>query len=340
MDSPVITKPTSVGAPVQEFMSPGDGATGSLPRLKAANTDLSELWSDLHGRCRNGDIAVVYETADALLALRRAVPDGPAWRAAISTDSFLELRTALREDPFAKRAAAKPRGYAGDAILLDYAYRLIEPPTGTTAMGRRIFDMTTNSPGSRSVRARKQQVSQWIDNLSKAFAHPRIASIACGHLRELSCSAAFQGRALGEFVAIDQDPESVRSVSEHYDPTTVTARCATVKEFLSGETAAGPFDALYAAGLFDYFDDDVATRALIGMLRMVRSRGRVLIANLTPLLIDIAYMEGVMDWWLIYRTEEQLRALARRAAEIVPAQIRTFRDLLGSVAYAEFVRDE
>jgi hypothetical protein len=40
---------------------------------------------------------------------------------------------------------------------------------------------------------------------------------------------------------------------------------------------------------------------------------RLIIANLSPVNEEIAYMEAVMDWWMYYRDEAGFRALAEKA---------------------------
>src|SRR5258708_9431985 len=295
-------------------------------------------WNQLWKRCKSGDVvSSVYETADAMLRVKRRLDDAAKWRAFANSDDFAGLRQALREDPFSNRAVTRPRGYPGDAVLLDMAYRIIGPTEATSKIGKMAFEATTNSPWGRSVRARKQTVAKFIYSVAAEFDEPRIASIACGHLRELDCSHAFQAGELGNFLGVDQDPESI-AVVEGCFGSRVSARCATLKDFLLRRVAAGPFHGIYSVGLFDYLDDATATKATAAMFRMVAPGGRLFIANLAPSLGDIAYMEAVMDWRMIYRSESQLAGIANTANATESAEIRTFGDFLGNVAFAEIRR--
>src|SRR5690606_9197406 len=97
------------------------------------------------------------------------------------------LKELLHEDPFTRRAFTKPRGYAGDAPLLDFIYGREEHwpvPEGTTPRGRMIFEYTTMAPASAGSRARRGFVADKIDELAVQVDQPHLLSIACGHLRE------------------------------------------------------------------------------------------------------------------------------------------------------------
>jgi extracellular factor (EF) 3-hydroxypalmitic acid methyl ester biosynthesis protein len=250
----------------------------------------------------------------------------------------LALRLALREDPFSNRAVSRPRGYPGDAVLLDMAYRIVGPPEFTSNIGRMAFEATTNSPGSRSVRARKLCVAKFIDSVADEIDKARIVSVACGHLRELDCSKAFTEGKLSGFLGVDQDADSIAVVENIYGSRGVNARCATLKDFLQQKVDAGPFHGIYSVGLFDYLDDTTAAKATSAMFRMLAPGGRLLIANLAPSLADIPYMEAIMDWWMIYRSESQLAGIVAKAIGIDAADVRTFSDVLGNVAFAEIRR--
>ena len=108
-----------------------------------------------------------------------------------------------------------------------------------------------------------------------------------------------------EFVALDQDADSLAHVNRAYAGTGVRTVQASVKSILSGKIAFEGFDFVYAAGLYDYLAERVATRFTRLMFDMLAPGGRLLVANFAPVLPEVGYMETFMDWKLIYRTAEE-----------------------------------
>lgn len=61
------------------------------------------------------------------------------------------LRSIMLEDPYIARCVAKPRGYAGDAELIDLIYDR-QPPAKVTRRGLRIFEHGIRFQASEGVR--------------------------------------------------------------------------------------------------------------------------------------------------------------------------------------------
>ena len=133
------------------------------------------------------------------LALLRRGSAPESWRAAIAECRRHPLLNQLHEDPFTRRAFAKPRGYAGDAVMLDYVYGREElwPEPVATPLGRAIFRYTTLAPAAEGVRARRGFMADLLDRLAETIGHPHVLSVAAGHLREANLAAAVRRRRLG-----------------------------------------------------------------------------------------------------------------------------------------------
>jgi hypothetical protein len=69
------------------------------------------------------------------------------------------------------------------------------------------------------------------------------------------------------------------------------------------------------------------------MFTMLRPGGTLFIANFAPELIDIGYMEALMDWVLIYRNEAQIDRLAASVPEKQIASRDVSRDVTGNVVH-------
>jgi SAM-dependent methyltransferase len=227
----------------------------------------------------------------------------------------------LHQDPFTHRAFSKPRGYAGDAELLDFIYGREEqwPPPKTTPLGRCVFNYTTLAPAAEGVRARRAFVAALIDRAAEEATRPHILSIAAGHFREAQLSAALRRNRLGRCLALDSDEASMREVRRCYGCYGVETLTASVRKLIAGRQLPGCFDLVYATGLFDYVAQSAARRLVSVMFRMLRAGGRLLVANFLPGIRDVGYMEAFMDWNLVYRTRQEMIDITM---EIPQAEIR------------------
>ena len=271
------------------------------------------------------------------LALRdvRNKLDQKEWETFSSKVIRHRIQQILHEDPFTRHAFLKPRGYPGDALLLDYMYGHKPPPEETSILGRAIFDYTTNTGFPLSVRSRRDILASAIDDTADRFASPKIVSVACGHLREAMISVAISTKRVTEFVALDQDQESLGHIAETYPNQNVRTLNASVRAIISRAVRLNGFHLAYAAGLYDYLVDRVATKLTTAMFEMLASGGRLLIANFAPSGRDIAYMETFMGWKLIYRNENDMNRLTSGIAPESILSQRLFWDEHKNVIYLE-----
>jgi hypothetical protein len=247
------------------------------------------------------------------------------WSLTVSACLRHPLKDLLHQDPFTQRAFSRPRGYAGDAVLLDYIYGREEgwePPEDTTELGRALFEYTTRSAACEGVRARRGFVAELLDRLVDDVPRPHVLSIAAGHLREAALSAAVRRRKLGRFVALDADLQSLKEVDRCYGRCGVESKCANIRQLLTRKVNPGHFHLVYSTGLFDYLQQPTAQRLAGLMFQMLRPGGRLVVANFLPGIPDLGYMESYMNWILIYRTRLEMMGIS---AEIPQAQIREVR---------------
>jgi extracellular factor (EF) 3-hydroxypalmitic acid methyl ester biosynthesis protein len=235
------------------------------------------------------------------------------------------LHTVLMEDPYTARAFSKPRGYAGDAQLIDMIYDMA-PPDETGERGRNIFSVTTGFPVSQSVRERRNLAATVLEREWRAG--KRICALACGHLREADGLA---GQDLSNITAVDQDPLSLAQLDARLGGGIALVE-ANVLHYLRRAAREGQrFDFIYTLGLTDYFDDR-AMRLLHKLMKdCLAPGGTMLVANFVPDHIAVGWMDAVMDWHLVYRTEAELRGFA---AEVGMAA-KIWRDPTRSIAFCE-----
>jgi extracellular factor (EF) 3-hydroxypalmitic acid methyl ester biosynthesis protein len=289
-----------------QLIENGEYASG----FRLLGAPLSSLWSEARGSGREA----------WLRALCRAHP----------------LHALVQQDPYTDRAVRKPRGYAGDAVMMDFIYSGT-PPAGTSTRGAGVFSATTRASMGLSVLYRRQLLKSMIDDAVATVEAPRILSVASGHCRELEGSLVSSAFFKGEFVALDQDPLSCAEVAAVHTGLAVRVVNQGVRELMSGPLAAtlGHFDLIYSAGLYDYLPDALARRLTTQLLKLLRPGGRLLIANFVPSGSGRGYMELFMDWELVLRNEAAMRELSRAAGA---ASVSTFHDPHRNVVYAELER--
>ena len=278
----------------------------------------------------------------------------------------------VHQSPYTRRAFEKPRGYPGDAEILDFAYGCARLPEGTTELGARIYEFELQTSGSKSARARRDSLAAMVDDVARQRHLPRVLSIACGHLREAQISQAVRDGRVGEYVAFDQDPLSLaledrehgrldrehrygdqehrrqgrghgHRDSEHSGDHERGFGCirtveGSVRSLLARRVEFNEFDFVYAAGLYDYLSEPVATKLTGLMFSMLAPGGRLLVANFAPQWECIGYLEAFMDWHLIYRNEAEMVELARAIPDQEVASLSTFRDPYQNLVFLEVHR--
>jgi extracellular factor (EF) 3-hydroxypalmitic acid methyl ester biosynthesis protein len=248
------------------------------------------------------------------------------------------IKDLLYQDPFTQRCFEKPRGYAGDAIMLDYIYGC-SYPEHMTEFGKAIFDHNMISyPSIASVRYRCRLMSDIIDSTWMWKRSARILAVACGHLREIQFSKAASKGCLGEFIAFDQDPDSLQLVHHELSVTGITTVQGNVKDLVKGQHKWNNLDLIYSAGLYDYLPQSFAQQLTASLFSMLGKGGMIIVPNFLPGIPDIGYMETFMDWILIYR---DLETLTQVAAAIPPDQIAsmtTFVDPYKNLGFLEITK--
>jgi hypothetical protein len=275
---------------------------------------------------------------DGLAELRRDLAHDEWQRVVKHECRSHPVREQLQHAPVTRRSVARPRGYPGDAETLDLVYGcgIITEPM--SALGAALYGYELQMTAAQSVRARRELLASLIDEVCAENPEARVLSVACGHLREAERASAVRTSRFGAFYALDQDSESLALVERGHSPLGVTPMQGSVRSILTRTTTLDALDLVYAAGLYDYLDAQVAAKLTARMFGMLRSGGRLLVANFATSLRDAAFMEAFMDWPLIYREESAVECFAQQIPESQIASQRMFRDGPGNVIYLELRR--
>lgn len=144
------------------------------------------------------------------------------------------------------------------------------------------------------------------------------------------------GQQIFEFSTNTPAPISVQFKSELGDYG-ITTQQGNISSLVRGHHPYRNLDFVYSAGLYDYLSQPMAARLTRVMFEMLRSGGKLLVANFVPHK-SIGYMETFMQWHLIYRSIAEVESFT---SEIAPGQIaqkRVFLDEPQNVAFLEITR--
>ncbi|TPJ36539.1 class I SAM-dependent methyltransferase [Mesorhizobium sp. B2-5-13] len=249
---------------------------------------------------------IVRRLLSLLNALRAKVhPD--VWQALIPVAQNHPIQKYFLEDPLTHWSFTKPRGYSGDAQLLDYIYcdpHVAESVANASEIGKALYSHTQNVPSCVAARERRDLLTRYVDETAaKNGPETEVLAIAAGHLREANRSAALAEGGLKRWVALDQDPQSVGLIARDFQGTAVEAIDGSVRTVLTRGHKLGKFDLIYASGLYDYLQHNVAVKLTKTCLQMLKPNGTFLFANYAEGTPDAGYRETFMDWVLLLRSE-------------------------------------
>lgn len=319
-------------------MHTGNGKAGHVVLAESLDTTILDQTAHM---LRDGSVVAGLDQLFQSLQAQRLATGDTEWAKFVNRCLQHPLRELVHQDPFTYRAFSKPRGYAGDAEMMDFIYGREEgwpAPTGTSPLGKQIFDYTTGSSASEAVRVRRGFIADFIDRLVDDVRRPHLLSLAAGHLREAGLAAAVRRRRLGRFLALDADRATLNEVDRCYGPYGVETIHAPIRQLLSRHLSLGQFDLAYSTGLFDYLHLPAARRLAHAMFQMLRSGGRLLVANFLPGIQAVGYMESYMDWRLVYRTRREMLDVADDIPQAHIRDIRLFAEENENIIFLQVTR--
>jgi SAM-dependent methyltransferase len=280
-------------------------------------------------------------TVEALHNLRHKV-DPVTWRLLIPIAQHHPVAAYFHQDPFTRWSFEKPRGYSGDANLLDFIYRhqsVMDGMEDVSPIGRELYSYSKFYPSCVAVRERRDLLTRYVDDIAERKGPAtEVLTIAAGHLREAENSAALRQGRLARWVALDQDPMSLGTVARDFAGTSVTAIDGSVRGLLRGIYKLGSFDFAYSAGLYDYLTDAVAIALTKRCIRLLKPKGVMLFANFSPDLTDDGYMETFMNWTLLLRSEADMWKIVNGSVDRNEAEAEVFPGENRNILYAAITK--
>jgi hypothetical protein len=274
---------------------------------------------------RDGDVAAFMGAITEELSQINENVTRPEWTQIIETIRRHPTADLVYECPMTAHSLRKPRGYPGDAELIDFMYRhssVQRQVKSASPLGRRVYEFVSNVPGAHDVRERRMRLAKAIDRAVAADSGARILSVGAGSMRELELSRAAQRGAVRELVALDHDAQSLDAARHDPDGNVrpyVSGIRLNVKHLLVKPPEPASYQLIYAAGIYDYLPQRVGVELTRRLFDQLLPGGRLLLANFLPIW-ESGYMEAFMDWHLIYRSRRQIEELA---SGIEPGLART-----------------
>lgn len=287
-----------------------------------------EAFKDMLGRAavaadhgaREGSRSAVEEIQDKFKELCRGLTE--LTRQTSNADVLVEVESALRREltPYfhltqvGRRALTKPRGYAGDFLTIDWMYR--NEPGGVAPLGPLLDNVFLEMPTVRAVRNRRGLLAEEIAfALDRGGGSARVTSLACGPAAELFDVFTANPEAKLQATLIDIDFQALAFVADRREAAGLTKRMrlehgnlvhlATGRSVINLEAQ----NLVYSIGLIDYFEDRFVIALLNWIDSCLLSGGKVILGNFHTRNPDRAFMDLVLDWKLIHRTEEDMNRL-------------------------------
>ncbi len=248
------------------------------------------------------------------------------------------VKNLIHQDPYAHRSFTKPRGYPGDAELLDFCYGFNGPKKKTTPLGREIFKVSMARSAIESIRYRSSLLAKIIDEIALQNSSAKILSIACGHFREALLSKAVQTKAIDSLIGFDQDEASINLILSEMKNFPIEAYVRNLRSIIRRKELYETFDFIYTAGLSDYLKISLAKRLTASMFKMLKSGGRLLVTNFAPETEERGYMETFMNWHLNYRDENLVSSFSMEISSEDLLNQKIYRDPFGNVIYLEIFK--
>jgi CRP-like cAMP-binding protein/SAM-dependent methyltransferase len=221
----------------------------------------------------------------------------------------------------ADRFYSKPRGYAGDYLAIHGIYR--NEGGGTGRIGPLVDRMFLETPPSKAVRNRRALLAGEIVNTVKGKPERpvKVLCMASGPATEVfDAFAVLEDKGRLKVTLMDIDLQALAFVDEIRTKQKLHNQITLVNENLialflgRGNTRVDPQDMIYSIGLIDYLNDKLVNRLLQYAYENLAPGGRVILGNFHPKNPAKEFMDHVLEWNLIHRTEEDMDRLFLNSA--------------------------
>lgn len=226
--------------------------------------------------------------------------------------------------PFMARTNLKPRGYAGDSVMMKMLYD--NDYEGQSTFGKLMHKHPNEHPAAQAVRNRRKLITEMLGKLDSGGRRKnriKVLSVACGPAFELQdVLISEQACSCFHFTLLDQDEKALSEAASQIEEIEKKFNTKIQVDYLNKSVRTmlatpnldqlwGSFDYIYSMGLFDYLTPPVAKAVLERLYQILRVGGEMTIGNYHISNPSRYYMEYWLDWVLYYRTEHEFMDLLK-----------------------------
>ena len=231
--------------------------------------------------------------------------------------NFVDL---VNQSPFMNRCLNKPQGYAGDYQMMNYLYD-DQVFDATSNLGKLLNFFLFSSSPANAVRNRAKIVQGFILERLVQLTKISITSIASGPAREVNETVkkipTNKKKYRINWTLLDQDADSLEYAKSHtkkHKILNLEFINKGIGDILKKKLVFKDQDIIYSMGLFDYLEDQIASKLIGYLYNFLKPGGVLLIGNFHPNNPLRALMEAYLEWFLIHRSEEELLTVAQNGA--------------------------
>ncbi len=230
---------------------------------------------------------------------------------------FKEVYPYFMRSHYAERSYHKPKGYAGDFLMIEHVYQNVGQGDGK--FGEIIDTFCLNRPASRAIRGRRRLLADQLARLTAPLAQQgnqiSIMNLACGPNRELfDFLSRCEYGSLIKALCVDIDTEALEYTNKYVDTFFHGADIKLMQENVIKWSLGrvkhriDQQDIIYSAGLCDYLEDRLFKKLITRCYHHLKPGGTLILGNF-DFHKDAVFMDRILRWELIYRNPDQLAAL-------------------------------
>jgi extracellular factor (EF) 3-hydroxypalmitic acid methyl ester biosynthesis protein len=232
--------------------------------------------------------------------------------------------------PFAFRTVQKPLGYAGDYEMVNMILR--DPLEGSSLFAKTVNWWFLSQAPAVAHRNRIQYLGERIvaeaGRVASKGHRLRVFNLGCGPAGELqNFLSQHELSDQADLTLLDFNDETLAYTQRVLSTLTRqhgrTARVEVakrsvhqlLKERWGGNASQTSYDLVYCAGLFDYLSDRICRRLMELLYGLVAPGGLLIATNVSRSNPLRNVMEYVLEWHLVYRDADGMRALTPDGAQ-------------------------